>query len=186
MTPMVRNFYQTEAYGVTSIVIAATPGKARYATFLAMRDAGYRVELCGVRISVRRRRDMDGSLTRTGGIPVEGKCLAPELFANGSVTGAKRTVDAMFGDGHCALCGKPATHVCHCPHCEVMLAEDGDDPDEGRPMCSDCGHCESYAPTPRVNLGAKRRRLHPLVGAFRVRPEGRKKLKIVVDVNRLM
>ena len=82
MTPMVRNFFQTAAYGVTSIVISETPGKARYATFLAMRDAGYRVDLCGVRISVRRRRDMDGSMTKTGGIPVEGKCLAPELFAN--------------------------------------------------------------------------------------------------------
>ena len=58
MSALVRNFYQTEAYGVTSIVIAATPGKARYATFLAMRDAGYRVELCGVRISVRRRRNV--------------------------------------------------------------------------------------------------------------------------------
>ena len=85
MTPMVRNFYQTEAYGTTSIVIAATRGKARYATFYAMRDAGYRVDLCGVRISVRRRRDMDGSMTKAGGIPVEGKCLAPELFANSAI-----------------------------------------------------------------------------------------------------
>ena len=82
MNALIRNFYQTEAYGTTSIVVAATRGKARYATFYAMRDAGYRVDLCGVRISVRRRRDMDGSMTKTGGIPVEGKCLAPDLFAN--------------------------------------------------------------------------------------------------------
>jgi L-cystine uptake protein TcyP (sodium:dicarboxylate symporter family) len=84
---MGRNFYQTEAFGVTSIVIASTPGKARYATFLAMRAAGYRVELCGVRISVRRRRDMDGSMTKAGGIPVEGKCLAPDMFANNTMKG---------------------------------------------------------------------------------------------------
>lgn len=77
----VRNFYETTAYGVTSIVVAATPGKARYATYQAMREAGYRVDLCKVRICVRRRRDMDGSTTKTGGIPVEGKCLSPDLFA---------------------------------------------------------------------------------------------------------
>jgi len=51
----------------------------------------------------------------------------------------------FLGDGHCALCGKTATHVCHCPQCQDMLAEDGDNPDEGRPMCNDCAHCESYA-----------------------------------------
>ena len=82
MSENVRNFYQTEADRVTSIVIAATHGKARYATFRAMREAGYSVTLLGVRISVRRRRDMDGSMTKTGGIPVENKCLAPDLFAN--------------------------------------------------------------------------------------------------------
>lgn len=42
-------------------------------------------------------------------------------------------------DGHCALCGRPATHVCHCPECADALAEDGDDPDAGRPMCDACG-----------------------------------------------
>ena len=94
----VRNFYQTEAYGTTCIVLAATPGKARYATFRAMRDAGYRVDLCGVRISVRRRRDMDGSMTKTGGIPVEGKCLAPELFANSIVLPTSASGTAEQGD----------------------------------------------------------------------------------------
>ena len=77
-----RNFWQTEAYGTKSIVVAATRGSGRYATVCAMRDAVYRVDLFGVRISVHRRRDMDGSTTKHGGIPVEGKCLAPDLFAN--------------------------------------------------------------------------------------------------------
>jgi len=42
-------------------------------------------------------------------------------------------------DGHCALCGQPATHVCHCPQCQDSLADDGDNPDEGRPLCKQCG-----------------------------------------------
>jgi hypothetical protein len=41
-------------------------------------------------------------------------------------------------DGRCSLCGQPATHVCYCPECQDALAEDGDDPDEGRPMCNKC------------------------------------------------
>ena len=40
--------------------------------------------------------------------------------------------------GLCELCGKPATHVCHCPQCQDMLAEDGDNTDDGRPMCDQC------------------------------------------------
>lgn len=39
----------------------------------------------------------------------------------------------------CALCGRPATHLCDCPECADDLAEDGDDPEAGRPMCDDCG-----------------------------------------------
>ena len=41
-------------------------------------------------------------------------------------------------DGHCALCGKMATFVCHCPECQDACEYDGDDPDDGRPMCSEC------------------------------------------------
>lgn len=87
----------------------------------------------------------------TGDVPVdrmrcaysaEGAWPCCSDTANASVTVAAkpRTVDAVLDtDGHCALCGQPATHVCHCPQCQDSLAEDGDNPDEGRPLCDKCG-----------------------------------------------
>ena len=47
--------------------------------------------------------------------------------------------EVMKTDGYCSLCGQPAIRVCHCPQCQEALEEDGDDPDEGRPMCD--AHC---------------------------------------------
>jgi len=38
----------------------------------------------------------------------------------------------------CALCGKPSTHICHCPQCMDMLELDGDNPDAGRALCDGC------------------------------------------------
>ncbi len=77
---IVRKAFQTTACGVTSIVFHETAGKARYATYLCATDAGYRVEI--PEITVRRRADLDGAMTRYGGIPVTGECLCPDDFAN--------------------------------------------------------------------------------------------------------
>jgi len=77
---MVRKAFQTTACGVTSIVFHESAGKARYATYLCATDAGYRVAI--PQITVRRRPDLDGAMTRYGGIPVTGKCICCDDFAN--------------------------------------------------------------------------------------------------------
>jgi len=60
----------------------------------------------------------------------------------------------------CALCGKPSTHICHCPQCMDMLELDGDNPDAGRALCDECGNDQCKPPSEAPAAGND-----PLAGA---------------------
>jgi len=61
----------------------------------------------------------------------------------------------------CALCGKPSTHICHCPQCMDMLELDGDNPDAGRALCDECGN-DQCKPIPAKHIHAVISYLQPL------------------------
>lgn len=68
--------YRTAVHGIVSIVFATSRGKARNATVLAARDAGYRTEF--TEVQVHRAQELDGARGLGGGIPAANTCLGED------------------------------------------------------------------------------------------------------------
>ena len=70
--------FETKCIGVTSIVFAKSPAKAKFATLRQAMDAGYRVKFAD--ISVRRAKTFDAGRYRNGDIASHECCHQPDLL----------------------------------------------------------------------------------------------------------
>jgi hypothetical protein len=76
--------WETELIGTVSIVFADNRSKAKYRTFFCAWDAGYRPKIGVDRITVRRRKDLDGSAMISGGTIKPGVCYSEYILLKGS------------------------------------------------------------------------------------------------------
>jgi hypothetical protein len=87
--------FRTVCNDLASIVFAESPQRARYATYLAAKDAGFNSPLhC---ITVKRAPTFDVRRTKHGGIPVSFKPLCAEMLQQDGNVMLAADVDAAVG-----------------------------------------------------------------------------------------
>jgi len=127
--------FTTSALGTTCNVWAKTRGKARWATVLAARDAGYRCEMTDV--SCKRAPGLDNA-TEADRQPIkENHCYATDAVYKKSQRRDHMRNEVKSGESHCY----PA--LLSCPFCGERAVYSIPVPDQmheiGRVVCEGCG-----------------------------------------------